>query len=110
MGDGWYYVGPEGRVGPITLQGLKASLATDDNPAGVVVWRENASQWECAADVPELRETVPAGVSILTRPTEDSAETPAKAAIRAERHYAAAGLVVVIVILLGCGLLYRGIW
>jgi hypothetical protein len=109
MGDGWYYVGPEGRVGPIALQGLKTWLATGADPERIVVWRENAPKWQCAADVPELRTQAPARVGVPANPPVDGDKTATMTAKKSGHHVAAAGLLLVLtVILLGCGLLYLG--
>jgi GYF domain 2 len=106
MTDDWYYVGPAGRVGPITLQDLRTSLASLPQPGAVVVWRENSVTWQCAGDVSELK-PVSAKIGI---PQQSLGKT-VKAATKGERHTAVAALIVgLIVILLGCGLFYLGIW
>jgi hypothetical protein len=55
MSDVWYYADQHGKVGPVTLQKLKESLATFQNAKDVLVWYENYPNWVLAGDVPELR-------------------------------------------------------
>jgi hypothetical protein len=105
MDDRWYYLSPQGRVGPIPLNTLRTSLALLANPGGVVVWRENSSKWQCAAEMPELQGPASGGIP---------ASAPAKgiaAAAKGGHRYGVAGFIVgVIVILLGCGLFYLRPW
>jgi hypothetical protein len=106
MADGWYYVGPAGRVGPIALQDLRTSLAGLPQSGAVVVWRENSVTWQCAADVSELKPvSAPLGV-----PQQSPGKT-VTAATKGDRRTAVAALIVgLVAILLGCGLFYLGIW
>jgi hypothetical protein len=54
MSDFWYYVDRSGRVGPLTRQELKATLATIQKSADVLVWCQRFPNWKRAGDVPEL--------------------------------------------------------
>lgn len=55
MSDIWFYADTEGRVGPLTLQELKETLATHQNPKAIVVWSDHHREWRPANDVLELQ-------------------------------------------------------
>jgi tRNA_anti-like/GYF domain 2 len=61
MSDVWYYADKNGKVGPLTLQGLKDTLATFPKTAAVdvLVWRTGFPDWKVAREVVELNEQVP---------------------------------------------------
>jgi hypothetical protein len=54
VSDGWYYLGSQGHIGPLSLQELKRTLADFPDGKDVLVWHEGFSGWERAGDVPEL--------------------------------------------------------
>ncbi len=53
--DIWYFDDGNGRVGPLNLEDLKATLATLSNPKEVSVWCNRFPDWKLAKDVPELK-------------------------------------------------------
>ena len=55
MPDTWYIAINGAQVGPLTLQGLKATLATFANANDVPVWCDRFAEWKPARDLPELR-------------------------------------------------------
>jgi hypothetical protein len=55
MSDTWYYVNSGLRTGPISLRGLKETLATLPDANDVLVWCEGFPDWKIAGDVKELR-------------------------------------------------------
>ena len=79
MSDVWYYADQHGKVGPVTFQKLKESLATFQNAKDVLVWCENFPNWVRAGDVPELRAqtAVPPQLPV-TNPPASITGTPPK--------------------------------
>jgi GYF domain 2 len=55
VSDGWYYLGSQGHIGPLSLQELKRTLADFPDGKDVLVWHEGFPGWERAGDVPELK-------------------------------------------------------
>ena len=55
MPDTWYIAINGAQVGPLTLQGLKATLATFANANDVPVRCDRFAEWKPARDLPELR-------------------------------------------------------
>jgi hypothetical protein len=55
VSDGWYYLGSQGHIGPLSLQELKKTLADFPDGKDVLVWHEGFPGWERAGDVPELK-------------------------------------------------------
>jgi hypothetical protein len=55
MPDSWYIVINGTKVGPLTLQELKLTLATFSNAEDVLVWRDGLADWKSIRDLPELR-------------------------------------------------------
>ena len=63
MPDTWYIAINGAQVGPLTLQGLKATLATFANANDVPVWCDRFADWKPARELPELRpQTAPSPV------------------------------------------------
>ena len=63
MPDTWYIDINGAQVGPLTLHGLKATLATFANANDVPVWCDRFAEWKPARDIPELRsQTAPSPV------------------------------------------------
>ena len=56
--DAWYYAHKNGRVGPLSLQGLREALATLPTAYArdVLVWHPRLPDWKPARDVSELNE------------------------------------------------------
>jgi hypothetical protein len=54
MPDSWYIAINGAKVGPLTLQGLKATLATFSNAKDMLVLRDGLTDWKPARDLPEL--------------------------------------------------------
>jgi hypothetical protein len=55
VSDGWYYLGSQGHIGPLSLQELKRTLADFPDGKDVLVWHVGFPGWERAGDVPELK-------------------------------------------------------
>ena len=55
MSEAWYYVNSGRRIGPLSLPGLKDTLATLPDAKNVLVWCEGFPDWKIAGDVIELR-------------------------------------------------------
>jgi uncharacterized membrane protein YhaH (DUF805 family) len=54
VSDTWYYSDRSERIGPVSAEALRATLARSPNAAGVYVWRAGFTDWKRAGDVPEL--------------------------------------------------------
>jgi hypothetical protein len=54
MPDSWYIAINGTKVGPLTLQELKATLATFANAKDMLVWRDGSADWKPVRDLPEL--------------------------------------------------------
>jgi hypothetical protein len=54
MPDSWYIAINGTKVGPLTLQELKATLATFANAKDMLVWRDGLADWKPVRDLPEL--------------------------------------------------------
>jgi len=54
MPDSWYITINGTEVGPLTLQELKATLATFANAKDMLVWRDGLADWKPVRDLPEL--------------------------------------------------------
>src|SRR5580700_10641057 len=54
MPDSWYIAINGAEVGPMTLQELKATLATFANAKDMLVWRDGLADWKPVRDLPEL--------------------------------------------------------
>jgi hypothetical protein len=54
MRDDWYYSGPEGQKGPVSLQQLKNKLAAHPNAGNVFIWHDSLTDWIRAGDVAEI--------------------------------------------------------
>jgi hypothetical protein len=54
MPDSWYIAVNGTEVGPMTLQELKATLATFANAKDMLVWRNGLVDWKPVRDLPEL--------------------------------------------------------
>jgi hypothetical protein len=54
MRNDWYYSGPEGQRGPVSLQQLKATLAAHPTADDLYIWHESLSEWIRAGDVAEV--------------------------------------------------------
>jgi hypothetical protein len=52
--DAWYYADENGKFGPLSLQGLRETLAT--LPHDVLVWHPGLQDWKPAKDISELNE------------------------------------------------------
>jgi hypothetical protein len=55
MPDRWYIAINGTEVGPMTLQDLKATLATFANAKDMLVWRDGLADWKPVRDLPEVR-------------------------------------------------------
>jgi hypothetical protein len=55
MPDSWYIAINGAKVGPLTLQELKATLTTFANAKDIPVWRDGLADWKPVQDLPELR-------------------------------------------------------
>jgi hypothetical protein len=93
MQDDWYYSGPEGQRGPMTLQVLRETLAQHPNARDLFIWHESLSGWIRAGDVSDVF-------------TEN---LPVRGAVAPRRGSPAAFLFGVSVVALGCMLFYLGI-
>jgi hypothetical protein len=54
MSDDWYFANERGHVGPFSLQQLKQTLSTMEDPADVLVWCNKFTDWKSVRDVTEL--------------------------------------------------------
>ena len=54
MPDSWYIAINGTEVGPMTLQELKATLATFADAKDMLVWRDGLADWKPVRDLPEL--------------------------------------------------------
>jgi len=112
MSDAWNYIGPDGRVGPVSFDALRAELARRPHPAAVVVWKENAASWSLASDVPGLVRDPNVGAvgeaANATDPTH-TATAAIRGAVEPEPRPAPGRLIGAAVILAGCGLIYLGV-
>ena len=99
MRDDWYYSGPEGQKGPVSLQQLKNTLAAHPNAGNVFIWHDSLTDWIRAGDVAEIF----AG--------DDPFDgMPAPRSLKDERDPVFPGLMLgVAVLLVGCLLVYLGI-
>ena len=59
MSDIWYYVDNGVAVGPLTLQELKAKLATLSSAKDVLIWCDRFQDWRPAKDVPQFNSQSP---------------------------------------------------
>jgi GYF domain 2 len=55
MSEAWYYVNSGQRSGPLSLHGMRETLATLPDAKNVLVWCEGFPDWKIAGDVNELR-------------------------------------------------------
>jgi hypothetical protein len=96
MRDDWYYSGPEGQRGPITLQQLKATLAAHPSGDDLFIWHESLAEWIRAGDVANV--------------FADQGASSRTATVEAEHRSPLSSLLLgVVVLLLGCLLFYLGI-
>jgi hypothetical protein len=97
MRDDWYYSGPEGQRGPVTLQQLRDTLAAHPAADDLFIWHESLSGWVRAGDVAEIlagESTFDGGMVAEPR----------------ERYSAITGLLLGgVAIIVGCSLFYLGI-
>jgi hypothetical protein len=54
MADSWFYAKAGNRMGPVTLEQLKAMIASGQVFPGDMVWRDGMAQWAPAGSMPEL--------------------------------------------------------
>jgi hypothetical protein len=54
MRGDWYYSGPEGQVGPMSLQKLKGTLMSHPNAKDVYIWHDSLPEWVRAGDLAEI--------------------------------------------------------
>lgn len=57
-----YFISPDGQSqeGPLSLDQLRARFAQGQLAPGTLAWREGLANWSPIADIPELRELMPA--------------------------------------------------
>jgi uncharacterized membrane protein YhaH (DUF805 family) len=55
MSDVWYYADHGERVGPVSVEGLRAALAKFPDAHNIFVWRPGFNDWQRAGEVTELR-------------------------------------------------------
>ena len=46
MSDVWYFADGKEQVGPFSLEALKATLETYDNPSVLLIWRPGLAEWK----------------------------------------------------------------
>jgi hypothetical protein len=99
MRDDWYYSGPEGQKGPVSLQQLKNTLAAHPSAEDVFIWHDSLTDWIRAGDVAEI-----------FAEDDPSDSMPAPQELEHESHPVFPGLLFSVVVLLaGCSLFYVGI-
>jgi hypothetical protein len=54
MPDDWYYSGPGGQVGPISLQKLKGALTSHPSATDIYIWHDSLPDWVRAGDLSEI--------------------------------------------------------
>lgn len=57
-----YFISPDGQTqeGPLSIEQLRARFAQGQLAPGTLAWREGLANWSPIADIPELRELMPA--------------------------------------------------
>ena len=61
MREDWFYSGPEGRVGPISLQELQETIANHPNGENLFVWRDGFVDWVRVGDIKDVLASVGPG-------------------------------------------------
>jgi hypothetical protein len=110
MDDDWFYSGPQGKVGPVTLRQLRKVLIAHPNGENIYIWKDGLPDWVRAGDVPTLIPMAirnvpkgPLGLGLL-QPNRE-----AMPAIEDERAVSVFGLSFgVVVVCFGLGLFYLG--
>src|SRR5690349_2726794 len=59
MNDNWYFAVNQQKIGPITLEELKAALSVRGDWKDVLVWRAGFPNWRKAEAVSEIIQTPP---------------------------------------------------
>ena len=54
MREDWFYSGPEGRFGPISLRELRKTIATHPSGENLYVWREGFVDWVRVGDIKDV--------------------------------------------------------
>jgi uncharacterized protein DUF4339 len=107
MRDDWYFSGPEGRTGPVSLRQLKAELASHPDADNVFVWHESLTDWVRAGDVAAVLADTPTIEERYRGHKTSERDWPEDAG---DQRYSVGRLLMgVAVVALGCGLFYLGI-
>jgi uncharacterized protein DUF4339 len=61
MREEWFYSGPEGRVGPMTLQDLQTTIASHPNGENLFVWRDGFVDWVRVRDIRDVLASIGPG-------------------------------------------------
>src|SRR5215831_6716900 len=54
MREDWFYSGPQGRFGPMSLRELRKTIATHPSGENLFVWREGFVDWVRVGDVTDV--------------------------------------------------------
>jgi hypothetical protein len=111
MRDDWYYSGPEGQKGPVSLQQLKNTLAAHPNADDVFIWHDSLSDWIRAGDVAEIfADDDPAdGIGPSNSAGPSNWASAPQPLVREPQTVSSGLLLGMIVLLVGCLLFYLGI-
>lgn len=115
MRDEWFCSGPEGRTGPLTLEELKAALAKHFHADDVFIWHESMIDWVRAGDFGGLDQIYPSDQSRgprrpAFRPLDiDNYSPDAEPIDLGRRRFSIRSVsVALLLMILGCGVVYLG--
>jgi hypothetical protein len=116
MREEWFCSGPGGKVGPLTLAELKKVLARDPHSAHLYIWHESLPDWVRAADFDGLDQIDASEHGGRRRRASASdldfgnyGPEEQRPAASKRRFSVIGGLAGVLLMILGCAVIYLGI-